>query len=103
MQTWLSNEIEKSYNFVGYHFLIIRMRVMFCCDFLNLFLKINYLLSAAWVFIAPRGLSLFVVSQGHSLVVEPRPLIVMASLVVEEPNSGLLGHVGSLVGSTQAR
>jgi len=87
VQTWLSNEIKKSYNFVNYHFLIVGVRVMFHCDCL-IFLKINYLHSAAWVFIAARGLSLFVASQGYSLVAVPRLLIVAASLA-EEPSNGL--------------
>ena len=54
------------------------MRVMFHFNILHLLKK--YLFLAAWIFIAAHVLS---------LVVEPRLLIVMASLVAEEPNSGL--------------
>ena len=78
VQTHLSIETEKSDDFVGYHFFTVWMRVMFHFNILHLLKK--YLFLAAWIFIAAHVLS---------LVVEARPLIVMASPVAEEPNSGL--------------
>ena len=79
MQTWLSNEIKKSYDFIGYHFFYCLDESQVSLQYSTSFLKI-FLFLAAWLFIAAHVLS---------LVAVPRLLIVMASLVAEEPSNGL--------------
>ena len=87
VQTHLSNEIEKKYDFIGYHFFIVSMSVMFHCNILHRFEKLFTfgclgLHCCTWAFSICGN-------QDYSLVVVPRLLIVMASLVAEEPSNGL--------------